>query len=226
MMENRSFDNLFGRFPGVNGTTVGVKSGEEVPLIQCPDWLPGRPPARSRRGAQLPERRQARRVRGRRVRRPVVVLAVPGAPAPQLLALGAGVRAVGQLLRVGARPVVPEPLLLHRRSVGRRDRQPGEHRSRVRGEGRREAVQELGLRRARRRRLRVGEGRQGQPDEARLLLQLQDGRPAAHRDRRRLALLLRRPRAGRATSGTRTTGSTTSSTPICGTSTRRTRSID
>ena len=41
MMENRSFDNLFGRFPGVNGTTVGVKSGEEVPLIKCPDWLPG-----------------------------------------------------------------------------------------------------------------------------------------------------------------------------------------
>jgi len=41
MMENRSFDNLFGRFPGVNGTTVGVKSGEEVALIKCPDWLPG-----------------------------------------------------------------------------------------------------------------------------------------------------------------------------------------
>ena len=41
MMENRSFDNLFGRFPGVNGTTVGVKWGEEAPLISCPDWLPG-----------------------------------------------------------------------------------------------------------------------------------------------------------------------------------------
>ncbi|MGZ5301740.1 MAG: alkaline phosphatase family protein, partial [Actinomycetota bacterium] len=41
MMENRSFDNLFGRFPGVNGTTVGVKWGKETPLIRCPDWLPG-----------------------------------------------------------------------------------------------------------------------------------------------------------------------------------------
>lgn len=41
MMENRSFDNLFGTFPGVNGATVGVKWGEETPLIRCPDWLPG-----------------------------------------------------------------------------------------------------------------------------------------------------------------------------------------
>jgi phospholipase C len=41
MMENRSFDNLFGRFPGVEGTRVGVKLGEEVPLMACPHWLPG-----------------------------------------------------------------------------------------------------------------------------------------------------------------------------------------
>ena len=41
MLENRSFDNLFGRFPGVNGTTVGVSHGNEKPLIRCPDWLPG-----------------------------------------------------------------------------------------------------------------------------------------------------------------------------------------
>jgi phospholipase C len=41
MMENRSFDNLFGRFPGANGTTVGVKAGREVPLAPCPHWLPG-----------------------------------------------------------------------------------------------------------------------------------------------------------------------------------------
>ena len=68
MMENRSFDNVFGRFPGVNGTTIGVKWGEETPLIRCPDWLPGRPSARPGGGAQLLERRQARRVRGRHVR--------------------------------------------------------------------------------------------------------------------------------------------------------------
>ena len=33
MLENRSFDNLFGRFPGVNGATVGVSRGDEKPLI-------------------------------------------------------------------------------------------------------------------------------------------------------------------------------------------------
>jgi phospholipase C len=41
MLENRSFDNLFGRFPGVERTRVGVNDGQEQPLIDCPDWLPG-----------------------------------------------------------------------------------------------------------------------------------------------------------------------------------------
>jgi phospholipase C len=41
MLENRSFDNLFGRFPGANGATTGVKFGQEVPLLPCPAWLPG-----------------------------------------------------------------------------------------------------------------------------------------------------------------------------------------
>jgi phospholipase C len=41
MMENRSFNNLFGRFPGVRGTTIGVENGKEKPLIRCPEWLPG-----------------------------------------------------------------------------------------------------------------------------------------------------------------------------------------
>ncbi|MGZ5344652.1 MAG: alkaline phosphatase family protein [Actinomycetota bacterium] len=41
MLENRSFNNLFGKFPGVTGTTVGVEYGNEKPLIPCPDWLPG-----------------------------------------------------------------------------------------------------------------------------------------------------------------------------------------
>jgi len=41
MMENRSFDNLFGRFPGARGSTIGVKLGREVPLAPCPQWLPG-----------------------------------------------------------------------------------------------------------------------------------------------------------------------------------------
>jgi len=41
MLENRSFDNMYGRFPGANGSSVGVKFGEEVPLAACPHWLPG-----------------------------------------------------------------------------------------------------------------------------------------------------------------------------------------
>lgn len=41
MLENRSFNNVFGRYPGVNGTATGVYYGKETPLIDCPDWLPG-----------------------------------------------------------------------------------------------------------------------------------------------------------------------------------------
>lgn len=41
MLENRSFDNLFGRFPGVTGTRIGVLDGAAKPLLRCPDWLPG-----------------------------------------------------------------------------------------------------------------------------------------------------------------------------------------
>ncbi|HET7868704.1 MAG TPA: alkaline phosphatase family protein, partial [Actinomycetota bacterium] len=41
MPENRSFDNIYGRFPGANGATTGVKFGEEVPLTPAPQWLPG-----------------------------------------------------------------------------------------------------------------------------------------------------------------------------------------
>jgi phospholipase C len=41
MLENRSFNNLFGTFPGATGTSVGVEYGNEKPLIPCPDWLPG-----------------------------------------------------------------------------------------------------------------------------------------------------------------------------------------
>jgi phospholipase C len=41
MPENRSFDNLFGMYPGVNGATTGVKFGQEVPLTPSPHWLPG-----------------------------------------------------------------------------------------------------------------------------------------------------------------------------------------
>jgi phospholipase C len=38
MMENRSFNHMFGAFPGVNGTTVGLRDGEEVPLLRASQW--------------------------------------------------------------------------------------------------------------------------------------------------------------------------------------------
>jgi phospholipase C len=41
MMENRSFDNIFGKYPGSDGATVGLLAGKEVPLIRSPEWLPG-----------------------------------------------------------------------------------------------------------------------------------------------------------------------------------------
>ncbi|HSJ50288.1 MAG TPA: hypothetical protein VLA90_03245, partial [Actinomycetota bacterium] len=41
MLENRTYDNLFGKFPGANGATSGVKFGQEVPLTPAPHWLPG-----------------------------------------------------------------------------------------------------------------------------------------------------------------------------------------
>ena len=41
MLENRSFNNLFGKYPGVTGTRIGRMNGKEVPLVRCPDWLPG-----------------------------------------------------------------------------------------------------------------------------------------------------------------------------------------
>ncbi|MEX1046251.1 MAG: alkaline phosphatase family protein [Actinomycetota bacterium] len=40
MLENRSFDNVFGAFPGVNGATRGNRYGKQVPLTPCPPWLP------------------------------------------------------------------------------------------------------------------------------------------------------------------------------------------
>ncbi len=41
MLENRSFDNLFGAYPGANGARVGNDLGKEIPLRRCPAWLPG-----------------------------------------------------------------------------------------------------------------------------------------------------------------------------------------
>jgi phospholipase C len=41
--ENHSFDNLFGRYPGVHGTTFGNAGGTTVKLGDTPDLMPGSP---------------------------------------------------------------------------------------------------------------------------------------------------------------------------------------
>ena len=38
--ENRTFDNMFGRFPGANGVSVGMDRGEPRPLTPAPDRIP------------------------------------------------------------------------------------------------------------------------------------------------------------------------------------------
>ena len=38
--ENRTFDNLFGLFPGADGVSVGIDQGEQRPLTQAPDRIP------------------------------------------------------------------------------------------------------------------------------------------------------------------------------------------
>jgi phospholipase C len=38
--ENRTFDNMFGKFPGADGVTAGMDQGEERPLTEAPDRLP------------------------------------------------------------------------------------------------------------------------------------------------------------------------------------------
>ena len=40
MKENRSFDHLFGRFPGAEGATVGTYDGRRIPLTAPPAVLP------------------------------------------------------------------------------------------------------------------------------------------------------------------------------------------
>ena len=64
MPENRSFDNIYATFPGANGSTTGVKFGQEVPLEPSPHWLPGDLP-HDRGVLEQREPRRLRRVRHR-----------------------------------------------------------------------------------------------------------------------------------------------------------------
>ena len=127
MLENRSFNNLFGKFPGVRGTTVGVENGVEKPLIRCPEWLPG----------DLPHDLAASRLC-------VNDGAMDGFGTgdygstyaytifdedqiPNYWQWAREYSLVGELLRVGGGAQLPEPLLLHRGKLRRGRRQPREH---------------------------------------------------------------------------------------------------
>ena len=101
MLENRSFNNLFGKFPGVfDGRTVGVENGKEKPLIALPELAPRRHPARPRRRTQLHERRCDGRLRHRHVTASTYAYSVfDEHQIPNYWIVGPGVRAVRPLLR-------------------------------------------------------------------------------------------------------------------------------
>ena len=214
MLENRSFDNLFGRFPGVEGTTIGVLDGAEVPLKRCPDWLPGDLPHDRAAALNCWNGGKQDGFGTARLRRSVGLHAVRRERGAQLLALGPGVRDVGPLLRLRDGPVVPEPLLLHRRLLGRFDRQPGEHRDPPDVE-RRQALQELGMRRGRRRHLRVHAGRRGPPVEAFVVLRVPARSASSSPTKGVDWTFYARRRASPGTSGTPTTACRRSSTRTC-----------
>ena len=192
MLENRSFNNLFGKFPGVRGTTVGVENGVEKPLIRCPEWLPG----------DLPHDLAASR------------LCVNGGA---MDGFGTGVYGSTYAYTIfdedqipnywhwareyslsenffasAAGPSYPNHFYFIAGSSGGVADNPENIRS---PQGGRQDLQELGLRRGRGRRLRLREGRRREPHEAQHVLRVPHGRRAAHRRRCRLGVLLRRPGA-------------------------------
>ena len=137
------------------------------------DPVPGvaarRPPPRPGGLSELRERREVRPFRHGHVRGRLRLHPVRSGSGPELLRMGRRLRPVRQLLLLRRRPLLPEPLLLHRGTIGRNPRQSREHQDRGRE---REEAQELGVRRVRGRRVRVRQGRQGQPHEAPILFRL------------------------------------------------------
>ena len=165
------------------------------PADPLPRVAPGRPPARHARVDLLVQRRRDGRVRPRRVGAVLRLLTVRAARRPELLRVGRAVRALRQRVRLGAGAFVPQPPVLHRGTGGRRDEQPREHPDEA--PERRAGLQELGLRRLRRGRLRLHAGR-GRPHRTALdLLHVRHRGRAALEARHRLGLLLGRPVPGR-----------------------------
>ena len=120
------------RVPGVDGTRGRRDDGKEQPLWPCPDWLPGDLAARPGGRARLLQRRQARRVRHRDLRRAVGLHAVQAAPGadsiPNYWHWAQDYALSDNFFASALGPSLPEPLLLRRRRRRRRHRQPREHR--------------------------------------------------------------------------------------------------
>ena len=116
--ENRTFDNLFGTFPGANGVSFGYDRGVRRQLTQGTDGSIGREhrfrghPALLHVLAGGVEPRKHGRVQSGRRLGPVGLYAASSGAASQLVALGVPVRARRQLLLLRAGTLVPEPPVL------------------------------------------------------------------------------------------------------------------
>ena len=89
--------------PAREARPPGVRSGAEVPLIHCPEWLPGDLPHDTPAWTTSYNGGADGRVRARRVRAVLRVLAVRAAGRPELLRVGRAVRALRQRVRLGRR---------------------------------------------------------------------------------------------------------------------------
>ena len=137
MLENRSFNNLFGAFPGVEGTSTGVSATARrcrspPARTGCPATSRTTGPPTSTASTTASWTASARDSTG-----PCRAYTQMHEPQiPNYWEWAQRVRALGPFLRVGGRAVLPEPLLLRRRHVGWRHRQPGEHRGHARATAR------------------------------------------------------------------------------------------
>ena len=123
--ENRTFDNLFGTFPGARGVTSGYDHGVRRPLTRGTDQSTHEDiPHCYECCAGGVEPRRDGWVQPERTGGSVGLHAAPQGPVPELLGVGVAQRAVRQLLRQRAGAVVPEPPVLDRGAVRRRARQP------------------------------------------------------------------------------------------------------
>ena len=124
--ENRTYDNLFGRFPEGDGATTGKDAGRHHDPAGPAARQAGRPPAQPLLGGEGHQRRGHERLlrhqgQGRTPDDDGLYHRQPG-PAARLLGLGAPLWPRRPHVHVGAELELPEPPLHRGRPVRRRDR--------------------------------------------------------------------------------------------------------